>query len=388
VIALSLAATARAQPFVITDTCSGNTTRFAFSSIPTTPTSPTAGAEFNANPCDPNALNLFALWPLYEVRNDGTGAADLAASTFNSGNGQLSGPVIAPAGDSMQLQWSNVDGRGLFSARYTISIECCGPRCGATEHAITLTNLSANSIVVSLYAYADIDLNDSFGDDSTSPRSTANRHIVVDLDPCRGSMEFLGDAVTNFEIAAFPQLESRLLASGGPLVNTQLPFGPSDYTGAFEWRYTIGVGQSRTATFRLGHNCLRCPATASTQNYGAGLGVGPAPTIGATNPPVPGCPVELAITGPPNANGTLLIGFTQATLPIPGCLETLLLIPAVNDVLRSDSTGVAPYALPAVPDPGLCGLNVFLQAWFFVPVGPGCYPLVHSRGLRLVYGAP
>jgi hypothetical protein len=47
------------------------------------------------------------------------------------------------------------------------------------------------------------------------------------------------------------------------LDNSGLPFGPADFTGAFQWSTTIGVSQSETFLTQFGSNAPLLPISAS-----------------------------------------------------------------------------------------------------------------------------
>ncbi len=387
--ALSFAHDASAQATTIRDGCRSNIASYSLLSVPTAPTDRSASADMNADPCTQGFGNLYGAWIFYQIHDDGAGGSDSTAQTFNDSNGQLVGPTPDGSGRAISLTWADVDTRGLLEASYDIDIACCGRRCGTTTHAVTLRNLGSNPISLSLFAYADIDLNGSFGDDDLSTFSTNDRHIVVDSDACGGCFEFRGVGADHFHVAAFPVVENHILQVGSPLPDNGLSSGTArDYTGAFEWIVTIPAGQTWSTEFSLGHNCMGCDGPALADNYGTGFGGGnTAPTLIALDRPTPGCPVDVEITGPPNAPTILLVGQSALSFQFPNCPETILVNPNVTISSVTDPVGDVRFALPAICDPALCGDEVFAQAWVLDPRSNGCLALVHSPGLRLKVGS-
>jgi hypothetical protein len=124
-------------------------------------------------------------------------------------------------------------------------------------------------------------------------------------------------------------------------------------------------------------------------NYGAGKpGTHGIPQFIATQPPIVGGTTVVEIqSGLPGASPILVIGGSQAALALDG--GTLLVTPSLVlplPVPLSPAGSLAiPGALPA--DPGLCGLQVFVQALFVDPGAAGAQHLAMTPGLGLLFGS-
>ena len=291
-------------------------------------------------------------------------------------------------GDSFELGWPDVANRGTLAATWEAQVECCGRACGEVQHTWTLTNTSGAPITLEFYAYTDYDYGANFANESTSD-ATGTRQIVR-LDPtaqvpqCVGIAEFSGDAVTSWEVADWPNIETNLLGpSFVSLADNALPFGPSDYTGALGWRRTIAPGQSEQIRYRHAHNCLDCANAGSVQNYGTSFG---SMALTTADAPRAGCEMRLAIAGGvPLANAILLIG-RQLNVPIGNCPQTLLVGPSLGTLPgRFNQSGNLTFDVPRTSSSIFCGLALHFQVFALVQ-GATCVPFEHSEGLRVVYG--
>jgi hypothetical protein len=147
----------------------------------------------------------------------------------------------------------------LFSAVLTHEVN--DPGVGATlVQAMQITNTSANPLVMALFYYADFDVSGTAGSDS-----------AVLLDPERiritdgaNFTEMLGVGADNYRVGTFGSTRLGLAdALVTDFANEGLPFGPGDFTGAFQWNRTIGAGESLTIYAGLSVNTAAIPEPAS-----------------------------------------------------------------------------------------------------------------------------
>lgn len=168
-------------------------------------------------------------------------------------------PIVTPdsgsaSGNEITYIWSDLDGRGLLSAILTFELVADG--LGATVEArLGLTNISAagGSITVDTFYYFDPDLANSPGNDSGTLIAAPNQILVSD-DATMVTGTFTGlVGVTAFQVDAFSIIRD-LLNDGAVdnLDDSGLPFGPADFTGAFQWAgVTIGPGNLRVYSAEL-----------------------------------------------------------------------------------------------------------------------------------------
>jgi len=159
-----------------------------------------------------------------------------------------------------------------FSAVLTYVVTDTGTNAGRVVTSLVVRNTTANPITVHLYNYHDFDLQPNLGDDQailTGPNSIR----VFDVGgTIRG--QYIGTGASAYAVAAFATLRDLLTNTAvNTLGNTGLPFGPGDFTGAFQWDVTLAPDQSATvsATFALapppatGRCCIGSSCTIMSQ---------------------------------------------------------------------------------------------------------------------------
>ena len=135
-----------------------------------------------------------------------------------------------------------------------------GPVPGQAQivERMTLINTTNNPIRVALFNYVDFDVGQSAGGDSAI---LVNPQLMRITDAGGDFAEFLAVGANAWEVQAWPVLINALNdASVTNLSNTGLPFGPGDFTGAFQWNLSIPVGGSVTVFEGLAINMEAVPA--------------------------------------------------------------------------------------------------------------------------------
>lgn len=129
-----------------------------------------------------------------------------------------------------------------------------------------------------------------------------------------------------------------------------------------------------------------CAASAQVTTYGTGkAGTSGIPLLGSTLPPVPGFPLDVAISnGPASASGLLVVGFAPAAIPLD--LGTLLVSPFTLIPIVLDGQGEFALTFPSPASGALCGFTVHLQAIVVDPGAPGFYHTAQSAGLMWTFG--
>ncbi len=297
-------------------------------------------------------------------------------------------------GNAAQMDWSDVDLAGLVDARWAATVRSTGADSGFVEHVMTLTNISTTPFVGRLFFYADFDFNNSVDDDLTLPASSGPDRIQLGDDhPCGGCAEMYGVDATAYEVAPWFDLIQRIQFDGTTysLANAGLPFGPGDFTGAFEWDVVVPAGGQFAATVYLGHNDAFADVTASATNSGTATpGAAGAPTLTpVAGVPVLGAPYGLALSEPSGqaVSGSVLFGLGPQ-VPVPFCGITLHIGAPIAAVTVPMAGGAGTLELGASCDPTLLASSIQTQLFVADATGP-CgvdLPLVASDLLTLVFG--
>ena len=157
----------------------------------------------------------------------------------------------------------------LFDWRLRVQLTDGGaPGEALIGQAMTLTNTSNGPLRVSLFNYADFDVSGTFSGDSAI---LAAANLIRITDGITGDFaEFQGVGASAWAVQSFAGL--RTLLDDGAITNfsnTGLPFGPGDWTGAFQWRLSIPVGGSVTVFEFLSVN-MAVPAPGAALLLGLG----------------------------------------------------------------------------------------------------------------------
>ena len=191
-----------------------------------------AGTEASVDFFVPNGTDhQFGNWWAYRV----TGASDetwFPAPDFES-----------YVGDMATLMWGDVDGLGLFSAELTLTIADAVAGATLTQiMVVTNTNPTGAPLDINLFHYNDTDLDATAGSDS------ADSLGVTAMEISESSTSFYdGVGASGYAVGTFPNIRN-LFSDGVPttLGDTGLPFGPADFSGAFQWIYNIPPQGSQT----------------------------------------------------------------------------------------------------------------------------------------------
>ncbi len=141
---------------------------------------------------------------------------------------------------------------GVFNAVLTSTLTDGGVAGQALlVQTMTITNTGPGALSMALFNFADYDVGGTAGTDSAI--QLGNIHQITD-----GSnvVQHRGVGRDLFQVTAFNALYSTVLTDVGldDLNDTGLPFGPGDYTGAFQWNETIAIGGSVSVTSYHGIN--------------------------------------------------------------------------------------------------------------------------------------
>lgn len=163
---------------------------------------------------------------------------------------------------------NDVDARGLLRMSFDFDTYSAGPASGVFFSRCTVTNISSGALTLDLFAYTDIDVAGTPGDDILY-FGTNNSHWMTD--PTGISIELRANGLSLGGITPYGALRTSLM-DGSPTTLAGTPpafFG--DYTGAFQWSPTLQPFEQRTfqVAFLVNTPGIALPLI---ENYGAGSG--------------------------------------------------------------------------------------------------------------------
>lgn len=291
------------------------------------------------------------------------------------------------AGRHGDLFWSDVDSRGLFRAHVGLALFSTGPRNAKLYNRLTVFNLTAQPLRMSLYHYLDVNMCGYSGHNATG---SGPLHYVEGN--CTGqqlAVEVLDAA--RYEVRLRDDTECGILDYGpATLSNSGLPFHSGDYTSAAQWNIVLPPGQQFTAWVSLEHNPGSCPQ-AQTENYGFGrpgtLGI---PTISSGLPRMGGLTSLRIANSIPNTGGVLAFGFGRAEFPI-GPLQLQVLggprgIDFDSIVVRTDQNGEVNLRVLVPTLEEFCARQINFQCFLLDPGAPPPIPFSHTDALEWLVG--
>jgi len=231
VVALgALGSAASAQPgtgFTITD----QDTIFTQGVSPSGATGPTGagatGAVFRVNGAA-GFDHLFQNWWWYRVNG-----VDVREFAFANATGTV------PGGNTATTTWTFAN----FTAALTYLVQDSGANAGRLGQAMSITNTTSAEISLALYNYTDFDLGGTAVADSAVVGPGPQTIRITDAGTFA---EFECPGATAYGVTTFAGLRGTLAdADIDNLNNTGLPFGPGDFTGAFQWNVILAPGETR-----------------------------------------------------------------------------------------------------------------------------------------------
>ncbi len=377
--ALLFALPASAQ--LVTGTISDNNVFYSTTSFPTTTVSTAGLGNFRATGAAGTDHLYQATW-YYRILGDAqeyafnSGAAQGALGTVNSGN-------------RLQYTWANADNRGIAAER-DIRVFSSGATSGFAVEKMTVTNNTGSPIALNLYAYCDFD---QCG--ATSNTATANPtpdRVQVVATTCAGVTNVFAPGSDNYEVGAFATIRTKMInVAVDDLLNTGLPFGPGDFTGAWQWKdRAVAAGASFTAYFIFSIDAVHsgCTNPAGSSTYGGGkAGTNGVPTFDTSVLPFLGSVANLRITsGFGGASPFLILGAGPANIPFPpfGTILVNLGGAAMFSGVPFDGSNVSVTPIPIPNGINLCSANISIQAFIGDPGATGF--VSHTGGMTWTLG--
>ncbi len=382
-VSLGLATTVAAQPLTITSSCLGNA-EFRLTSIPATSIAVGEGVQDLRCTGATGQDQLFGNWWWYRA------AADTREHAFNNSatSGYL-GAVVGPKGDSAVLRWVNVDGKG-FNAELTYRIYSTGVDSGVLSECLMISNPSTAQLNLTVFNYADFDVCGAAGDSSTIliPPSPAIQQRITDA-TCTVRAYFLGCRASAYQTGAFATIRTLLNnATIDNLNNTGDPFGPGDWSSAYQWRLSIAPGASETVYEALacGKEVPCCDPATVRPYCVAKPGTNGLPRWGDNPLYVCGQTELKVLNGLTGSAPIVFVGLVPVCIPVPP-FGTLAISPTLAsfNMPAFNTAGVSAACLTVPNNPALCGLQLYMQAWFGDPGAAG-FPVAHTEGCCFTLG--
>lgn len=257
-------------------------------------------------------------------------------------------PFESYIGNTAVQEWYGL-GPGYDVRLTTVLKDTAVPNVATLTQALTVSNPTAAAIDVSVFSYADCDVSDTFSDefaDLVGPGQIGIEDVITG-----DKVGYAGQGSDHYHVDAYSLVRDLLdNAVADTLPDCCVPFGPDDFTGAYQWEViTVPAGGSRTVVASLG----------------SGGHMEPTPVV-VVNGTCPG-PVEVLMVGmTPGAPGALVYSLSPGPWVVPGgpCAGTTLdvappFLPGAPVRFTADSRGH--FLVRGTVPPALCG-RLLLQA--------------------------
>jgi len=124
---------------------------------------------------------------------------------------------------------------------------------GLVVQTLQITNTGGQPLDISLFNYVDFDVSATAGGDSASWFDQANN--IMNIVDGANTVQYQGLGANAYQVQPFATLRTALTDAGiTNLNNTGLPFGPGDFTGAFQWNRLLTIGQTTTVSVAFAVN--------------------------------------------------------------------------------------------------------------------------------------
>ncbi len=142
-------------------------------------------------------------------------------------------------GDTATLSFSSIGISGLDATLIGRVIDGAVDNAANWQEELTIFNGSPNPVTLDVFQYADIEVGGTYNGDLADRVAPGDATWIRITDPAvpTNYQDHRALAPSGYRVVAYNQL-CLALADGieDDLLDTGLPFGPGDYTGAFEWR--------------------------------------------------------------------------------------------------------------------------------------------------------
>jgi len=190
-------------------------------------------------------------WWFFRVSGDGLETAFAAPD------------IESYAGSIGRLDWNDPGGAGLFGAILDLEVLDTGAGMGNLFQNLRIINTSVSTLTIDIFHYTDLDVGSSASADNAVLVANPNGIEISVIDGA-DSAPIIGYGADAFQVSRWRSL-LRDLSDGNfdNLDDSGLPFGPNDFTAAFQWSTTIGVGESDSFMTQFGSNAPLLPQSAT-----------------------------------------------------------------------------------------------------------------------------
>ncbi|MBL8732944.1 MAG: hypothetical protein JNN13_11295 [Planctomycetes bacterium] len=177
-----------------------------------------------------------------------------------------SGVVVS--NDHADVDFADVDSRGLLKVAYDLDVYDSGPASGVVISRVTFMNTTAAPLTVDVFCYTDLDVIGTSGDDVCV--GNHNSHRVSDPSGVQIELRAIGNDTSM--VGAYPSVRTLLTNSVVDDLAGPLPPFAGDYTGAFQWAArTFQPFEQRTFQVIIAVDTVAA-APPIVENYGHGNG--------------------------------------------------------------------------------------------------------------------
>ncbi len=158
-----------------------------------------------------------------------------------------------------------------YRAVATWALESTGTGVGVLRMRVAVTNLSASTLALSLWNYADPDLNNLYSDDSATRLNSGAIRFTDPQGPY--GLDFAGTGASSWSLGEYGSLAESLGDNAKTtLANSPAALGPSDTSAAFGW--ALSVPQGNTQIIEATMTLIPSPGPASLVAMGGLLILG------------------------------------------------------------------------------------------------------------------
>lgn len=186
-----------------------------------------------------------------------------------------------------RLDWNDPGGAGDFAASLAFEVMDTGVDQGVLFQNLSIVNTGTSVLDIDIFHYTDLDLATSFGGDSATLQPHPDG-LLIQVTDGTNFAPIIGYGADAYQVGGYNALLRDLTDNNrDDLDNTGDGFGPGDYTGAFQWSASIGVGSSLDFLTQFGSDSpLQDPSTSVVPEPGAALllALGLAALAGARHP--------------------------------------------------------------------------------------------------------
>lgn len=136
---------------------------------------------------------------------------------------------------------------------------------GVLTQTLTVINTSNSTKTFNLFNYNDVDLAGTAAGDS----ATLNSPNVIRITDSASPWVAFYEGTDAFGVDSFANLRGEFADNGVDNLNSNgLPFGPGDFTGAFQWSFMLDAGGAATASATLTITTIPTPGALALAGVG------------------------------------------------------------------------------------------------------------------------